>query len=629
MATHDETSKGSLRKGSLKLRKPILSLDHSPTSRTPRAAAQTSVFARLQAHFLPHVSSPPPTTSPAPVETNYPPPPKYIKIRIMTWNMNGTLPKGDLAALLGTLPQYQESSVKLNDTEIPGLSLDTDHPYHIVLVAGQECPTLMGLPMGLGGGMKWDWDKEDDDKRKSRPDRTEEKKKKEKMREKDERPSPPDTSTTPTAMGARTPSRHHHHFVNGWSNILEDYFSRGIGTIEGVKPNILSPSGSSSFTSLPQLGSPDRPQAASTSESIPSMADKNVQWKIPPGETMVPKIGPYELLTKERLAGIYLALYIHRDITHLVEGYSQSSVAAGLIGGRLGNKGGVAISLKLNGTTFLFLNAHLAAHEERNAQRLLNMSKIKSELELNDFLPMDDKRKQEQDLTDRFDHTFLCGDLNFRLEMTRIHAEWLISRKEYAKAQEWDQLRKIMKSLGTNVFTGFQEPPIDFPPTFKYDVLRTLKGSKRVRKDARARGKILSEVEEVTQLETDSLAMDINPKENASAIAEDDDSSSTSSASISMQSRSAVDNDDEASLNGSDAGAKNGGSNITSYPDLGKTTKHAVHVARRRCFLLRRYHTKQSLHQLSAIRVLLALHRPRRRYLSPRSNQEILRQPHF
>jgi hypothetical protein len=39
---------------------------------------------------------------------------------------------------------------------------------------------------------------------------------------------------------------------------------------------------------------------------------------------------------------------------------SKSAVAAGLIGGRVGNKGGVGISLKLAGTTFLFLNAHLA-----------------------------------------------------------------------------------------------------------------------------------------------------------------------------------------------------------------------------------------------------------------------------
>lgn len=41
-------------------------------------------------------------------------------------------------------------------------------------------------------------------------------------------------------------------------------------------------------------------------------------------------------------------------------GMSKSAVTAGLIGGRVGNKGGVGISLNLNGTTLLFLNAHLA-----------------------------------------------------------------------------------------------------------------------------------------------------------------------------------------------------------------------------------------------------------------------------
>jgi hypothetical protein len=30
--------------------------------------------------------------------------------------------------------------------------------------------------------------------------------------------------------------------------------------------------------------------------------------------------GPYQLLTKERLMGIYLAIYIHRDIREFVQG---------------------------------------------------------------------------------------------------------------------------------------------------------------------------------------------------------------------------------------------------------------------------------------------------------------------
>lgn len=104
------------------------------------------------------------------------------------------------------------------------------------------------------------------------------------------------------------------------------------------------------------------------------------------------------------------------------------------------------------------------------------------------------------DLTDRFDHTFIFGDLNFRLDVTRLHADWLISRRgkvpnflksytqqtnfwciqsfmsEYAQALAFDQLSKVMKE-GT-ALSGFAEAPIDFPPTFKYDVLPSLKRRK-------------------------------------------------------------------------------------------------------------------------------------------------------
>ena len=75
---------------------------------------------------------------------------------------------------------------------------------------------------------------------------------------------------------------------------------------------------------------------------------------------------------------------------------SKASVTTGLIGGRLGNKGGVGISVKIGGATLLFLNAHLAgkllsatlsvivsflllhiAHEGKVNHRLANLAKIK------------------------------------------------------------------------------------------------------------------------------------------------------------------------------------------------------------------------------------------------------------
>ena len=49
--------------------------------------------------------------------------------------------------------------------------------------------------------------------------------------------------------------------------------------------------------------------------------------------------------------------------------------------------------------------------------------------------------------------------------------------EDYAQALEFDQLKVLMKE-GT-ILNGFNEGRIDFPPTFKYDVLRTSKRSKR------------------------------------------------------------------------------------------------------------------------------------------------------
>lgn len=127
------------------------------------------------------------------------------------------------------------------------------------------------------------------------------------------------------------------------------------------------------------------------------------------------------------------------------------------------------------------------------------------------------------DITDKFDYTFICGDLNFRLDISRLHADWLVSRKgeqcisaagqslkylsEYAQALAFDQLTNLMKD--SKVFNGFKEAAINFPPTFKYDVLRTLKNSKRrksplgrwQRSDERSRSLTEVEKKEIEELE--------------------------------------------------------------------------------------------------------------------------------
>ncbi|KAJ9105368.1 hypothetical protein QFC21_001737 [Naganishia friedmannii] len=218
--------------------------------------------------------------------------------------------------------------------------------------------------------------------------------------------------------------------------------------------------------------------------------------------------GPYHFLVKERLLGLYLAIFVHRDCKDWVKGFDHDYVPAGLAGGRIGNKGGIGMSLNMAGHRFLFVNSHLAAHAHRVNARIANVEKIKSELHLDCFLPESDPRAQAEDITDRFDTVFWMGDLNFRLDISRLHADWLVSRKEYAQALEFDQLRSAMTR--GDVFDGFSEAPIDFAPTFKYDVWRSAKRTRSIKRktEAKARearkegGEAILEVDE--ECETDN-----------------------------------------------------------------------------------------------------------------------------
>ncbi|KAL7422221.1 hypothetical protein Q5752_002867 [Cryptotrichosporon argae] len=189
--------------------------------------------------------------------------------------------------------------------------------------------------------------------------------------------------------------------------------------------------------------------------------------------------GPYVHVAKERLLGMYLSVYVYKGCEHLIKGVDQDFVTAGLAGGRVGNKGGVAVSLNLADHRFLFVNAHLAAHAERNDTRLANIAKIKAELKVDCFLPKDEPRANLEDITDRFDTTFWCGDLNFRVDISLLHAKWLLEQKKYRDALMFDQLRKAMADPATNPLPGFHEADIDFMPTFKYDVWKSVKATNR------------------------------------------------------------------------------------------------------------------------------------------------------
>jgi len=158
-----------------------------------------------------------------------------------------------------------------------------------IFSAGQECPTtsgallclvihaevrvvtlaLTGIPMGLGAGFKL-IDKDKD---------------REKDKERDKEKDREDVPHSP------------HDMPSGWTSMIEDWLCNGTGAV--VR------------TFSPTVADVSSPKALSPR----------------PLSLKEPRKGPYTLLAKERMMGIYLAVYIHRDLSPLVRGvYSPCGV---------------------------------------------------------------------------------------------------------------------------------------------------------------------------------------------------------------------------------------------------------------------------------------------------------------
>ena len=89
----------------------------------------------------------------------------------------------------------------------------------------------------------------------------------------------------------------------------------------------------------------------------------------------------YVPLRSHTLQAIHIMAFVHVGIAHHCADITSAAVATG-IANTLGNKGGVAISLRIAGTTFVFANAHLAAHQDAVKQRNAEFSKLNRELPL-------------------------------------------------------------------------------------------------------------------------------------------------------------------------------------------------------------------------------------------------------
>ena len=104
------------------------------------------------------------------------------------------------------------------------------------------------------------------------------------------------------------------------------------------------------------------------------------RWRLSVTES-VKKVNPKLVkIGEERLVGIYILVFALSDIIDDIKNVQVGQIGVGILG-YIGNKGAVAVRLKLNESTICFVCTHLAAHqneiEKRNRHYRLIMNNLK------------------------------------------------------------------------------------------------------------------------------------------------------------------------------------------------------------------------------------------------------------
>jgi len=172
----------------------------------------------------------------------------------------------------------------------------------------------------------------------------------------------------------------------------------------------------------------------------------------------------YVFVTDYLHGAIRLMVLVKKKIMRFVDHVTCKSVSTG-IGSVLANKGGIVATLSIKKTHITFITAHLEAHEGYNhyLNRNANMASI-----------LEGGKDGKYDVSISSHHTFVCGDLNYRLKFPSVFADPELAghrTKELLKIKNWcalNDMDELHQGLKRNeVLVGFKTLACNFPPTFK------------------------------------------------------------------------------------------------------------------------------------------------------------------
>ena len=186
----------------------------------------------------------------------------------------------------------------------------------------------------------------------------------------------------------------------------------------------------------------------------------------------------YTELASKFLVGLLVCVFVKAPHRPRVKYVHADSVGVGVMG-MMGNKGGVAIRLQFYDSTLCFICAHLAAHRENIAGRNADFANVyqKTSFEIGPEAVQEVIRLGSMSQwamgtssvgVPDHDMVFWLGDLNYRIDesIPTMRVMELSKKGMLEELIEHDQLN-IERAAG-RVFRDFEEGPLTFKPTYKY-----------------------------------------------------------------------------------------------------------------------------------------------------------------
>lgn len=183
----------------------------------------------------------------------------------------------------------------------------------------------------------------------------------------------------------------------------------------------------------------------------------------------------YHLLHTAPLVGLFTCVFVKSSLRDRIKHLSGAEVKRGM-GGLHGNKGAIAVRFRIDDTSLCFVNCHLAAGQTQANARHNDIAEI---LEASLFPEERDSAVRIDSFAGGGDGTLvldheLCvinGDLNYRIDtMSRDTVVTAVKQNNLSKLLERDQLLVARRRNPAFRLRAFEELPITFAPTYKYDV---------------------------------------------------------------------------------------------------------------------------------------------------------------